>query len=254
MRKILGVIFMSAILTTTVSAGSYLDELKKTDPEFAQFFAAFSQNEVVNENGVRLDEKTRHIAILAAMLGRGAVDFYPEMLAESLDSGVTPVEAREILYQAVAYCGIGRIYPFFKATNYVFKKKKIRIPLAGQSTTTPETRLQKGAEKQVEIFGDGMRDFYKKGYMNRWLADNCFGDYYTRTGLTVQQRELVTFCYIAADGTNEAQLRAHINGNNLVGNNKEFLISVASQIMPYIGYPRTLNIIAAVNETLGDKK
>ena len=88
--------------------------------------------------------------------------------------------------------------------------------------------------------------------MNRWLADNCFGDYYTRTGLTVQQRELVTFCYIAADGTNEAQLRAHINGNNLVGNNKKFLISVASQIMPYIGYPRTLNIIAAINETLKD--
>lgn len=110
---------MSAILTTTVSAGYYLDELKKTDPEFAQFFAAFSQNEVVNENGVRLDEKTRHIAILAAMLGRGAVDFYPEMLAESLDSGVTPVAS-----QIMPYIGYPRTLNIIAAVNETLGDKK----------------------------------------------------------------------------------------------------------------------------------
>ena len=26
--------------------------------------------------------------------------------------------------------------------------------------------------------------------INRWLADNCFGDYYTRTGLNDQEREM----------------------------------------------------------------
>lgn len=250
MKKLLISTAFAAALGTPFSAESYLDGIKESDPEFAEFFGAFSQNEVPNESEVKIDEKTRRIAILAALLGRGAVDLYAPMLAESLDADVTPIEAREVLYQSVAYLGIGRVYPFFKATNDVFKEKGVETPLENQSTTTPETRLEKGAAKQVEIFGEGMRDFYKGGYMNRWLAANCFGDYYTRSGLTTAQRELITFCYIAADGTNEAQLRAHINGNNLVHNDKRFLISVASQLAPYLGYPRTLNIIAAINETL----
>ena len=51
-----------------------------------------------------------------------------------------------------------------------------------------------------------MEDFWKAGDMNRFLAANCFGDYYTRTGLSLKQRELVTFCYIAAQGGCESQL------------------------------------------------
>ena len=30
-----------------------------------------------------------------------------------------------------------------------------------------------------------------------WRA-NCFGDYYTRTGLDLKQREMITFCFLAA--------------------------------------------------------
>ena len=250
MKKIIGVIIMCAMTAVGISAQSWTDELKKTDPEFASFFGAFANNEVPNEEGVTLDEKTRHIAILAALLGRGVVNLYQPMLAAALDAGVSPIEAREVLYQAVAYCGFGRIYPFFKATADVFKRKKVKLPLASQGTTTAADRVEKGEAKQVEIFGEGMKGFAAKGYINRWLSGNCFGDYYTRGGLDNRQREMITFCYIAADGTNEAQLRAHIGGNNLVGNDKAFLIAVTSQIMPYIGYPRTLNIITAINETL----
>ena len=250
MKKIIGVIIMCAMTAVGMSAQSWTDELKKTDPEFASFFGAFANNEVPNEEGVTLDEKTRHIAILAALLGRGAVDLYEKVLGDALDAGVTPVEAREILYQSVAYCGIGRIYPFFEETADVFKKKKIKLPLASQGTTTAADRVEKGEAKQVEIFGDRMIGFASKGHINRWLSGNCFGDYYTRGGLTNQQREMITFCYIASDGTNESQLRAHINGNALVGNDKAFLTSVTMQIMPYIGYPRTLNILTAIKETL----
>ena len=32
--------------------------------------------------------------------------------------------------------------------------------------------------------------------VNRWLAANCFGDYYTRTGLSDAQREMITFCLL----------------------------------------------------------
>ena len=98
-----------------------------------------------------------------------------------------------------------------------------------------------------------MRGFDKSGpeesrHINKWLADNCFGDYYTRTGLDNGQREMITFCFLAAQGGCEPQLTSHAAGNMRVGNDKQFLINVISQCVPYIGYPRSLNALRCVNE------
>ena len=84
--------------------------------------------------------------------------------------------------------------------------------------------------------------------INRWLADNCFGDYYTRSGLNDQEREMITFCFILAQGGCENQLRGHTAGNFGVGNDKEKLYSIVEQCMPYIGYPRSLNAMNITDE------
>ena len=42
---------------------------RETDPEFAERFEQFAFDEVVNEPGQQLDEVTRHMAILATLLG-----------------------------------------------------------------------------------------------------------------------------------------------------------------------------------------
>jgi len=49
-----------------------------------------------------------------------------------------------ILYQAVPYVGIAKVFDFLHATNDVLQGKGINLPLDGQSTTTPETRYEKG--------------------------------------------------------------------------------------------------------------
>lgn len=87
--------------------------------------------------------------------------------------------------------------------------------------------------------------------INRWLADNCFGDYYTRNGLNDQEREMITFCFILAQGGCENQLRGHTAGNFGVGNDKEKLYGVVEQCMPYIGYPRSLNAMNIIDEVAG---
>ena len=89
-----------------------------------------------------------------------------------------------------------------------------------------------------------------RGHINRWLAANCFGDYYTRTGLTLSERELITFCFLMAQGGCEPQLIAHSKGNMNMGNDKDFLIRVVSGCLPYIGYPRSLNAIACINKAV----
>lgn len=229
-------------------------DLKKTDPEFMERYEQFAEIEVVNEEGQMLPEDTRYMAVLATLLGCQGIDMYKVMLPRALKAGLTAVMVKEIVYQSVDYLGIGRVLPFLKATNEIFTKQGITLPLEGQATTTSEDRLEKGIQAQVDIFGDGMRDAWKAGHINRWLASNCFGDYYTRTGLTLAQREMITFCFLAAQGGCEPQLIAHAKGNMNLGNDKAFLIRVISQCLPYIGYPRSLNAITCVNKAAEEMK
>ena len=146
-----------------------------------------------------------------------------------------------------------------KIVNEELTARGVSLPLEGQATTTPKTRLEAGNQVQVDIFGEAMRGFQNSGpqesrHINKWLADNCFGDYYTRKGLDYKQREMITFCFLAAQGGCEPQLTSHATANLRIGNDKDFLIQVLSQCLPYIGYPRSLNAIACVNRAAEEMK
>ena len=225
-----------------------MKHLYETDPEFMERFAHFAFDEVVNEEGQQLEPAIRYLDILSALMGCQGLDAFKSLIPQALEAGLTPVMIKEAVYQAVDYLGMGRVLPFLNGVNQVFKEQGIALPLEGQATTTLEDRLEKGSQAQVDIFGEGMRDFWKGGHINRWLAANCFGDYYTRTGLDLKQREMITFCFLAAQGGCEPQLTSHASGNMRLGNDKAFLIRVISQCLPYIGYPRSLNAITCVNK------
>lgn len=228
----------------------YQSDFLRTDPEFIERFDNFAFDEVVNHDD--LDDRTRFIAILATLLGCQGIDEYKAMVPAALNFGVKPVEIKEIVYQAVAYLGIGRVFPFLKGTNKIFAKQGIKLPLEGQAATATADRLKAGEQTQVDIFGEGMKGFWQSGpqevqHIHYWLTDNCFGDYYTRKGLTNAEREMITFCFLAAQGGVEPQLTDHAKANMRNGNNREFLIKVISQNIPYIGYPRSLNALRCVD-------
>lgn len=229
----------------------YQSEFAQTDPEFIERFDNFAFGEVINNDD--LDDKTRFIAIAAALIGFQAIDEYKVMLPAALRFGISPVEIKEIVYQSVAYVGIGRAFPFLKATNDILIAQGVSLPLEGQATTTTNNRREKGEQAQIDIFGESMRGFAQSGnpetrHINKWLVENCFGDYYTRTGLDYKQREMITFCLLAAQGGCESQLISHAKANIRIGNDKSFLVKVVSQCLPYIGYPRSLNTIRCVEE------
>lgn len=226
--------------------------LGQTDPEFAERFAYFAGEEVPGEGAAELPSRERYLVVLAALLGCQGLDEFRLMAAEALDAGVTPVEVKEVVYQACAYLGIGRVRPFVDAANELLAARGVELPLAPQATTTLETRCAAGNQKQVDYFGEGMRESWESGpaeraHVNRWLAENCFGDYYTRGGLSDLDREMVTFCYIAAQGGCEPQATAHAGGNMNLGRTKDFLYRVVSQMLPYIGYPRSLNALSCID-------
>lgn len=225
--------------------------LGKTDPEFIEIIANFSQDEVIKAD--KLTEREQMLCILSALLGCQGMGEFQNMLHAALNIGVEPIAIKEVIYQATAYLGIGRTYDFLTAANQIMEQHGIELPLAPQTTTDEKTRFEDGLAKQVELFGEGMAKRQTDGpvlrrNINRWLADNCFGDYYTRNGLDNQEREMITFCFILAQGGCENQLRGHTAGNFGVGNDKEKLYGIVEQCMPYIGYPRSLNAMNIIDE------
>ena len=231
--------------------------MQVSDPELIERYDNFAFDEVINQDD--LDGKTRFIAILATTLGCQGIEEFKILVPAAMNFEVTPIEIKEIVYQAIAYLGISRVYPFLTAVNKIFEERGIKLPLESQATTTMETRLEEGIKAQVEIFGEQMQDFWKSGaeetrHINKWLAANCFGDYYTRKGLDYKQREMITFCFLAAQGGCEPQLKSHAAANMRIGNDKKFLIKIISQCLPYIGYPRSLNALRCVNEAAEQNK
>jgi 4-carboxymuconolactone decarboxylase len=85
-------------------------------------------------------------------------------------------------------------------------------------------------------------------HIQRLLSANCFGDYYTRNGLDIKIRELVTLSILIALGGVESQIEGHIQGNLNVGNGKDILLDLMTQLLPWVGYPRTLNALKCLNE------
>ncbi len=229
----------------------YYEEVLENDPDFAEILNNFAYGEVADHDD--LDDITRFTAILAALIGCQGTEEFRIILSAALDFGMEPVRIREIIYQGTAYLGIGRVLPFIRIFNEVLTEKGVSLPLPSQKKISAEERREKGTQAQVEIFGESMNDFWKSGpeesrHINYWLAANCFGDYYTRGGLDLKERELITFCFLSAQGGCEPQLISHSAANIRMGNDKNFLIKIISQCLPYIGYPRSLNALRCVNE------
>ena len=226
----------------------------KTDPEFAEIIERFALDEAVNQKGQELAEDIRLLVIMAALMGCQGLETFRKVLPEALQSGLTPVMIKELVYQSAAYLGLGRTLPFLDAVNEYLSAQGLPVSQPIQGTANPQNRLEKGFGVQAEIFGSHMKEAWKNGHINYWLAANCYGDYYTRRGLTLAQRELITFCFLAAQGGCEPQLTAHAAGNMNLGTDRDYLIRVVSQILPYIGYPRSLNAISCVNKAAEERK
>jgi 4-carboxymuconolactone decarboxylase len=230
---------------------NHTSTLINTDPELIEIFDNFAFDEVLQYGD--LDARTRMIAILGALIASQALGEYRVMLGAALNIGLTPVEVKEIVYQAVPYVGMAKVFDFIHATNEVLTSRGIKLPLTGQSTTTPENRFEKGLAVQRSIFGDRIDRMHKEApkdevHIQVYLSDNCFGDFITRNGLETRLRELLTFSMLLSLGGCESQLKGHIQGNINVGNTRATLLAVVTQLLPYVGYPRSLNAIRCVDE------
>lgn len=226
--------------------------MNETNPEYVETFLNFAFDEVYDHSNY--DKKLRWMLILASMIAQNTRDRYKVFLAAGLNIGITPEEIMEIVYQAVPYCGIARVFDIIYDTNAVLEANGVTLPVKGGKKVEYQDRFKEGLRVQKEIFGsvaiDNMRASAPNNekHIQDYLSANCFGDYYTRDYLDLKTRELITFAMLISLGGCDAQVKGHVQGNLNVGNTREFLIETVTQLLPYIGYPRTLNALRCIDE------
>lgn len=232
------------------------DQTLQQDREFRDMMKDYIYGDVYQHG--QLDLKLRELILIVVQTTNYTLKQLQAHVAAGLKVGLTPIEIKEAVYQCTPYIGYAKVEEALDIVNRVFADQGISLPLTSQSTTTSETRYEKGLDAQVKIFGEAMREGYanapqEKKHITKYLSEHCFGDFYTRTGLDLKTRELLTFVMLSCLGGCENQLRSHVNGNFNMGNDRALLLETITQCQPYIGFPRTLNAVAIIDETSGQQ-
>ncbi len=116
-----------------------------------------------------------------------------------------------------------------------------------------ENRCKKGLELLKIMNPDSYKQLQKNlediaPDMARFVAEFPYGDIYTRPGLDLKTRELITIAAITTLGTAPLQLKSHIKGALNVGCTREEIIEVLIQMAVYAGFPAALNGIYTAKE------
>ena len=116
-----------------------------------------------------------------------------------------------------------------------------------------QTRFQRGWEllKQVDDAGgeagiDSLAEIAPD--LGRYIVEFALGDIYTREGLSVQERELITVASLLTAGGGGPQLTVHLNGALNPGIPPEKIVEALIHCVPYVGFPRVLNAVSAAKE------
>jgi 4-carboxymuconolactone decarboxylase len=220
------------------------------DPELMEILRRFIFGDVC-DTGV-LGDRIRELITVTVLACLQALPQLKSHTAAALNVGVQPIQIREAVYQMAPFVGFPRTLNAVAIINEVFQDQGFELPLPAQGTVSDPDRYSKGLAEQAPLYGNEIKDNLAElpepfnEAMPRFLTEFCFGDFYTRGGLTLAQRELLVLCALAAIGDTSAQLGPHGRACIQVGNNRTAVVAALVHCFPYIGFPRAVAAIRAV--------
>lgn len=120
------------------------------------------------------------------------------------------------------------------------------------------TRYETGWKKLQEIDGqagvsviEGLREIAPD--LGRFVVEFPFGDIYTRPGLDLKTRELITVAALTALGNCQPQLAVHINGSLNVGATRTEIVETIMQMSVYAGFPAALNGMSVAKQVFDSR-
>lgn len=228
-----------------------------TDPEMMDILQKFIFGEVFRTGN--LDMKTREMITCATLATMQTLPQLKSHTNAALNIGVTPVELRETIYLSAPFIGFPRMLNALGTINEVFKERGISLPLEKQGVVTEVDRRERGKEIQDKLYDGGIHCVMEgvPGNMGndveRFLTEYCFGDIYTRNGLDIKTRELLTYCILTTLGA-ESQLHSHLQGNLIAGNSPEIIVASVIQCLPYVGFPSAIKALKIIKEDIAEKR
>ncbi|GAA4410105.1 hypothetical protein GCM10023168_29460 [Fodinibacter luteus] len=224
----------------------------ENDPELMRILRGFIFGDVF-DTGVLADQ-TRELVTVTVL---ACLQTLPQLTAHTgaaLNVGVEPVAIREAVYQLAPFIGFPRTLNAVATINQVFQARGIPLPLPEQGSVTDTERYASGLAVQAPLYGNEIKDNLAdlpepfNTALPRFLTEFCFGDFYTRGGLTLAQRELLVLCALATIGDTAAQLGPHGRACIQTGNSKTTVVAALVHCFPYIGFPRAVAAIRAVKD------
>lgn len=111
-----------------------------------------------------------------------------------------------------------------------------------------ESRYDRGLAKMREMFGPGINSALKglaaaSPDLARCLVEFPFGDIYSRPGLDLKTREMLTVAALTVLGYPQAELKDHIRGALNVGCTREEILEIILQMAVYAGFPAALEAV-----------
>lgn len=222
------------------------------DPELMRILRGFIFGDVF-EAGT-LDDQTRELVTVTVLTCLQALPQLTSHTGAALNVGVEPVQIREAIYQLAPFIGFPRTLNAVATINEVFDAAGVPLPLPDQGTVAEGERYTRGLAVQAPLYGTEIKDNLAdlpepfNTALPRFLTEFCFGDFYTRGGLTLAQRELLILCALATIGDTAAQLGPHARVCLQVGNSKADVVATLVHCFPYIGFPRAVAAIRAVKD------
>lgn len=121
-----------------------------------------------------------------------------------------------------------------------------------------ETRYERGFDRLKMIDGEGGERVIQSlenisPDLGKYIVEFAFGDIYSRAGLTLQERELITITSLLTAGGCENQLEVHINASLNLGIPEEKIVETFLQCIPYTGFPKVLNAIFVAKKVFADR-
>jgi len=224
-------------------------------PDLAQLAIGFAYGEIYGRPG--LDLPQRQLVTVSALAAMGGLE--PQLrfhLAGALNVGCRPQELIELMIHVVVYAGFPAAVNGTAVLRQVLQERGIVVePTA---SNPPQDTYQAGLTALREIDGEAgekvissLKDISPD--LGRSIIDFAFGQVYTRDGLDLQQRELITVASLAAMGCAMPQLKVHTHGFLNVGGTREQLVEIAIQIAAYAGFPRAINAALAIQDVLHER-
>lgn len=90
--------------------------------------------------------------------------------------------------------------------------------------------------------------------LDRYAIADGYGDIYSRDGLSLQEREMVTLTSLLTLGGCEKELEVHIRYALNVGVEKEKIVEIFMQCILYAGMPRVVNALGAAEKVFSERE